>query len=67
MAARRRSLLLNLQILIWTAVVVSLVGEVSVNRQTGRLTLRRRVRQPELEAEATVAVPSEEQVFATTE
>ena len=65
--ARRRSLLLNLQILIWTAVVVSLVGEVSVNRQTGRLTLRRRVRQPELEAEATVAVPSEEQVFATTE
>src|SRR2546423_4589698 len=65
--ARRRSPLLNLQILIWTAVVVSLVGEVSVNRQTGRLTLRRRVRQPELEAEATVAVPTEEHVFATTD
>ena len=65
--ARRRSLLLNLQTLIWTAVVVSLLGEVSVNRQTGRLTLRRRVRQPELEAEATVAVPTEEHVFATTD
>jgi lipopolysaccharide/colanic/teichoic acid biosynthesis glycosyltransferase len=63
--ARRRSLLLNLQILIWTAVVVSLVGQVSVNRQTGRLTLRRRP--PEVQAEAPVAVPAEEQVFATTD
>jgi lipopolysaccharide/colanic/teichoic acid biosynthesis glycosyltransferase len=65
--ARRRSLLMNLQILIWTVVVVSLVGEVSVNRQTGRLTLRRRARQPELESEATVAVQTEEHVFAPTD
>jgi lipopolysaccharide/colanic/teichoic acid biosynthesis glycosyltransferase len=40
--ARRRSLLLNLRIMFWTVIVVCLIGEVAVNRRTGRLTLRRR-------------------------
>jgi lipopolysaccharide/colanic/teichoic acid biosynthesis glycosyltransferase len=53
--SRRRSLLLNLQILFWTAVVVSLIGDVAVNRTSGRLTLRRRPRQPEMLAEPATA------------
>jgi lipopolysaccharide/colanic/teichoic acid biosynthesis glycosyltransferase len=40
--ARRRSLFLNLRIMFWTVIVVCLIGEVAVNRTTGRLTLRRR-------------------------
>jgi lipopolysaccharide/colanic/teichoic acid biosynthesis glycosyltransferase len=57
--ARKRSLLLNLQILLWTTVVVSLVAEVAVNRQSGRLTLRRRSRQPEHRAEPTAQLARE--------
>jgi lipopolysaccharide/colanic/teichoic acid biosynthesis glycosyltransferase len=54
--ARRRSLLLNLQVMLWTGVVVSLIGDVAVNRVTGRATLRRRPRQVELSpAEPTTA------------
>jgi lipopolysaccharide/colanic/teichoic acid biosynthesis glycosyltransferase len=53
--ARRRSLLLNLQVLLWTAVVVGLIGDVAVNRATGRATLRRRPRQAELAPEPTPA------------
>jgi lipopolysaccharide/colanic/teichoic acid biosynthesis glycosyltransferase len=40
--ARRRSLSMDLRILAWTAVVVLLRREVAVNRQTARLTVRRR-------------------------
>jgi lipopolysaccharide/colanic/teichoic acid biosynthesis glycosyltransferase len=54
--ARRRSLFLNLRILFWTAIVVSLIGEVSVNRSTGRLALRRRP--------AEVAAPTSEPATA---
>ena len=43
--ARRRSLLLNLRILLWTGVAVSFIADIAVNRGTGRLTLRRRPRQ----------------------
>jgi lipopolysaccharide/colanic/teichoic acid biosynthesis glycosyltransferase len=53
--ARRRSLLFNLQILLWTVVVVGLIGDVAVNRATGRATLRRRPRQAELAPEPTPA------------
>lgn len=53
--ARRRSLLFNLQVLLWTAVVVGLIGDVAVNRATGRATLRRRPRQAELAPEPTPA------------
>jgi hypothetical protein len=53
--ARRRSLLLNLQVLLWTAVIVGLIGDVAVNRATGRATLRRRPRQAELAPEPTQA------------
>jgi lipopolysaccharide/colanic/teichoic acid biosynthesis glycosyltransferase len=45
--ARKRSLRLNLQILLWTLVVVSLIADIAVNRQTGRLTVRRREGLPE--------------------
>src|SRR5918912_2153563 len=58
--AQKRSLRLNVQILLWTTVAVSLLGEVAVNRQTGRLTLRRRDRQPELVAEPAAPLASEE-------
>ena len=51
--ARRRSLLLNLQVMLWTGVVVGLIGDVAVNRATGRATLRRRPRQVELAPEPT--------------
>jgi lipopolysaccharide/colanic/teichoic acid biosynthesis glycosyltransferase len=44
--ARRRSLFLNLQILFWTGIVVSFIADVAVNRETGRLTLRRRASVP---------------------
>ena len=50
--ARRRSLRLNVQILFWTAIVITLVGDVAVNRATGRLTLRRRAPEPDLATEA---------------
>ncbi|MDX6414475.1 MAG: hypothetical protein QOG06_2319 [Gaiellaceae bacterium] len=51
--AHRRSLLLNLQILLWTTVVVSLVAEVAVNRRSGHLTFRRRSPQTEPQGERT--------------
>ena len=51
--ARRRSLLLNLQVMLWTGVVIGLIGDVAVNRATGRATLRRRPRQVELAPEPT--------------
>lgn len=44
--ASRRTLLLDLRILLWTAVAVFLRRDLAVHRQTGRLTLRRR---PEVE------------------
>jgi lipopolysaccharide/colanic/teichoic acid biosynthesis glycosyltransferase len=53
--ARRRSLLLNLQILMWTGVAVSLIADIAVNRTTGRLTLRRRPRQADRSPEPTTA------------
>lgn len=55
--ARRRSLLLNLQILLWTTVVVSLLADVAVNRQSGRLTFRRRPPQPERRVEPAELAP----------
>jgi lipopolysaccharide/colanic/teichoic acid biosynthesis glycosyltransferase len=42
MYARRRTLLLDLRILAWSLVAVILRREVAVNRQTGRMNLRRR-------------------------
>jgi lipopolysaccharide/colanic/teichoic acid biosynthesis glycosyltransferase len=42
MYARRRSLLLDLRILMWSIVAVVLRRQVAVNRQTGRMNLRRR-------------------------
>jgi len=42
MYARRRTLLLDLRILAWSLVAVLLRREVAVNRQTGRMNLRRR-------------------------
>jgi lipopolysaccharide/colanic/teichoic acid biosynthesis glycosyltransferase len=58
--ARRRSLMLNLQILAWTGIVVALIADVAVNRETGRLTLRRRRRQPEQRPEPAAAQLSHE-------
>jgi lipopolysaccharide/colanic/teichoic acid biosynthesis glycosyltransferase len=40
--ARRRSMRMDLRILVWTAVAVLLRQEVAVDRASGRLTLRRR-------------------------
>jgi len=51
--ARRRTLLLDLRILAWTAFVVLGRGEVAVSRGDGRLTLRRR--RPGTNAVAAVA------------
>ena len=53
--ARKRSLLLNLQIMFWTLVVVSFVADVAVNRKTGSLTLRRRPRVQEQTSETVTA------------
>ena len=39
--------------MLWTGVVVGLIGDVAVNRATGRATLRRRPRQVELAPEPT--------------
>jgi lipopolysaccharide/colanic/teichoic acid biosynthesis glycosyltransferase len=64
--ARKRSLRLNLQILLWTVVVVSLVAEVAVNRQTGRLTLRRRPPQPEPRTES-AKLTTDERAFGITD
>jgi lipopolysaccharide/colanic/teichoic acid biosynthesis glycosyltransferase len=64
--ARRRSLRLNLQILLWTGLVISLLGEVAVNRQTGRLTMRRRPAQPELSTESP-ALTAEEHALGITD
>jgi lipopolysaccharide/colanic/teichoic acid biosynthesis glycosyltransferase len=51
--ARRRSLLLNLQILLWTGVAVGWIADIAVNRETGRLTVRRRPAQADQRREAT--------------
>jgi len=53
--ARRRSLVLNLHVLLWTGVVVTLIGDVAVNRVSGRATLRRRPKQVEHPTEPTTA------------
>jgi lipopolysaccharide/colanic/teichoic acid biosynthesis glycosyltransferase len=50
--ARNRSLRLNLQIMLWTLIVLSLVADVAVNRKTGSLTLRKRPRAAETEVAA---------------
>jgi len=42
MYARERTLGLDLRILLWSAVAVLLRRQVAVNRQTGRMNLRRR-------------------------
>jgi lipopolysaccharide/colanic/teichoic acid biosynthesis glycosyltransferase len=51
--ARRRSLLLNLQILLWTGVAVGWIADIAVNRDTGRLTVRRRPAEADQRREAT--------------
>jgi Bacterial sugar transferase len=55
--ARRRSLLFNLQILLWTTIVVSLLADVAVHRQSGRLTVRRRPKQVERQGEPAQLAP----------
>jgi hypothetical protein len=42
MYARRRTLLLDVRILAWSLVAVLLRRQVAVNRQSGRMNLRRR-------------------------
>lgn len=39
---RQRSLLMDLRIIVWTAVAIALGRDVAVNRETGRLAVRRR-------------------------
>jgi hypothetical protein len=48
--AEQRSIRMDLWILLWTVVAIVLRHDVAVSRQTGRLSLRRRVRPVESEA-----------------
>jgi lipopolysaccharide/colanic/teichoic acid biosynthesis glycosyltransferase len=46
--AQHKSLVMDIRILFWTALAVVLRKQVAVHRQTGRLSVRRRPRAPEL-------------------